>query len=380
MGPIRSSAPAPRDLITLTMDSNKDEALKCFKIGKEALGAGDKVRAKRFLSKAQRLDPSLPVDGLLASAYDADSTEATSESPAETFEPQQQQQPNGGPSLRTRASASSSSDSSKAAYTEDQVEIVRQIKKQKDYYQILDLERECTVEDVRKAYRKLSLKVHPDKNKAPGAEEAFKAVSKAFQCLSNEESRKRYDVVGSEEPIHRPAARREAAYGFNGFYDEVDADEIFRNFFFGGMAPATQFGAYRFRTGGMGGARVHEVHGSGGSGVRMLIQALPVILLLLLNFMPSSDPPYTLSRSYPYDLKLETPRGVPFFVKSRKFEEEYPRNSAARMSLEERVEREYVSIVSQNCRLELQRQQWGFMTKTPHCDMLRKYEAAAAAS
>ncbi|KAK9994674.1 hypothetical protein SO802_024377 [Lithocarpus litseifolius] len=93
--------------------------------------------------------------------------------------------PSDQPSVRHRGPSSSASAS--ASYTEEQIAIVRQIKKKKDYYEILGVEKSCTVEDVRKAYRKLSLKVHPDKNKAPDAEEAFKAVSKAFQCLSNEE-------------------------------------------------------------------------------------------------------------------------------------------------------------------------------------------------
>lgn len=261
----------------------------------------------------------------------------------------------------------------------EQLEVVRQVKKHsRDYYQILGLEKDCTVEDVRKAYRKLSLKVHPDKNKAPGAEDAFKAVSKAFQCLSDAESRKRYDLVGSDEPVthHRRAS---TARAYNGFYeDDFDPDEIFRNFF-GGMAPATtrqfgQFGTFHFRTGGM---HAHGQQNSGGSTVRMLIQLLPVLLLLLLNFLPSSEPVYSLSRSYPYEHKFQTPRGVAYYVKMPNFEEQYPHQSTERSTLERHVERDYYSIITQNCRVELQRRQWGLAYQTPHCDMLKKFEAAA---
>ena len=164
---------------------------------------------------------------------------------------------------------------------------------------------------------------------------------------------------------------------FNGFYDEdIDADEIFRNFFFGGGPPvATPFGTFRFRAGGMGGPSAQEMRGSGNPNLRMLIQLLPVIILLLLNFLPSSEPLYSFSRSYPYEHKLETSRGVAYFVKSVKFEEEYPYQSPKRIALEDRVERDYVGILSQNCRVELQRRQWGLSFQTPYCDKLQKFQA-----
>lgn len=84
-------------------------------------------------------------------------------------------------------------------YTEEKLQLIMKIKRSKDYYEILGLEKSCSVEEIRKAYRKLSLKVHPDKNKAPGSEEAFKKVSKAFKCLSNDDSRTKYDQAGLVE-------------------------------------------------------------------------------------------------------------------------------------------------------------------------------------
>ncbi|XP_074562734.1 chaperone protein dnaJ 49-like [Curcuma longa] len=371
------------------MDGNKDEALKCLRIGRDALEAGDRARALKFLSKARRLDPTLPIEGLLSDAeapVDGESEGPDDSDASSNAAPQRDRPPSGGASSRAGASAASSkakncSDGSGSAreYTEEQVTVIRQIKKQKDYYQILGLERDCTVEDIKKSYRKLSLKVHPDKNQAPGAEEAFKAVSKAFQCLSNEESRKRYDISGSDEPaLTRPAAHRRS-HGFNGFYDEdFDADEIFRNFFYGGGPPvATSFGTFQFRTGGMGRPSAHEMHGSFNPNLRMLIQILPILVLLLLNFLPSNEPVYTLNRNYPYQHKLETSRGVKYFVKSVNFEEEYPYQSQKRTALEEQVESDYVSILTQNCRVELQRRQWGLSYQSPHCDMLQKFQTTA---
>ncbi|XP_039125246.1 chaperone protein dnaJ 49-like [Dioscorea cayenensis subsp. rotundata] len=370
------------------MDGNKDDALKCLRIGKVALESGDKGRALKFLSKAHRLDPSLPIDELLSAALGGESQDESSSSngvnPSDA--PPAEEAGNTDSAFASTASSSttartriSSNGSAARGCTQEQIAIVREIKKQKDFYKILDLERNCTIEDVRKAYRKISLKVHPDKNSAPGSDEAFKAVSKAFQCLSNEESRKRYDLVGSEElnyGVGRPAARNNY-HGFNGFYEsDFDADEIFRNFFFGGgPMQTTPFGTFHFRTGGMGRHTANEMHGGGGgSNLRILIQILPVILLLLLNFLPSSEPVYSLSQSYQHDYKVETPRGVPYYVKRDKFEKDYPYQSSERLALEKRIEREYIGILSQNCRVELQRQRWGLSYETPYCDMLQKFD------
>ncbi|TKY73191.1 Chaperone protein dnaJ 49 [Spatholobus suberectus] len=358
------------------MDGNKDDALKCLRIGKEALENGDRSRALKFVTKARRLDPALPVDDLL-SAIETDAGDPPPAAPAaaEPTKPPDQ------PSIRRRAATaapagSSSASSSPATYTEEQISIIREIKRKKNFYDILGLEKSCTVEDVRKSYRKLSLKVHPDKNKAPGAEEAFKAVSKAFQCLSNEESRRKYDISGEDESVYEQRAARPATRGYNGYYEaDIDAEEIFRNFFFGGMAPAANFGGFSFGPGGFNAHRPAE-HGSGGFNVRALIQLLPVLLILLINFLPSSDPLYSLSKSYPYEHRFTTPKGVNYYVKSTKFAQEYPLQSEERVAVEERVEREYFSILRQNCRFELQRRQWGYIRETPHCDMLRKFEVA----
>lgn len=54
-------------------------------------------------------------------------------------------------------------------------------------------------DEIKKAYKKLALKFHPDKNRAPNATDAFKKISTAFACLSNQEKRKIYDEHGTEE-------------------------------------------------------------------------------------------------------------------------------------------------------------------------------------
>lgn len=68
----------------------------------------------------------------------------------------------------------------------------------KDYYKILGISKGASDDDIKKAYRKLALKYHPDKNKAPGAEEKFKEVAEAYEVLSDKKKRDIYDAYGEE--------------------------------------------------------------------------------------------------------------------------------------------------------------------------------------
>ena len=82
---------------------------------------------------------------------------------------------------------------------EDQEEECRKIIEKKDYYDILGIEKNADEAQIKKAYRKLAIKFHPDKNKAKNAEEAFKKVNQAFSVLSDKNKRKNYDMFGTEE-------------------------------------------------------------------------------------------------------------------------------------------------------------------------------------
>lgn len=68
----------------------------------------------------------------------------------------------------------------------------------RDLYKILNVKQNATPDELKKAYRKLALKYHPDKNKDPSAEEKFKDISFAYDVLSNPEKKKVYDMVGEE--------------------------------------------------------------------------------------------------------------------------------------------------------------------------------------
>jgi curved DNA-binding protein len=65
-----------------------------------------------------------------------------------------------------------------------------------DYYEALEVPRTASQEDIRRAYRKLARKYHPDVNKEPGAEDRFKQISEAYEVLRDEDKRARYDRLG----------------------------------------------------------------------------------------------------------------------------------------------------------------------------------------
>jgi curved DNA-binding protein len=67
-----------------------------------------------------------------------------------------------------------------------------------DYYDILGVPRNAGPEEIKKAFRRLAMKHHPDRNKDPGAEERFKEINEAYQVLSDTEKRHKYDQVGSD--------------------------------------------------------------------------------------------------------------------------------------------------------------------------------------
>jgi len=110
-----------------------------------------------------------------------------------------------------------------------------------DYYVVLGVKRDASQDDVKRAYRKLALKYHPDKNQGDKkAEEKFKVAAEAYEVISDPEKRKRYDQYGHE------GLRGGDARGFGNFEDIFDAfgdifgggggggGSIFEDFFGGG--------------------------------------------------------------------------------------------------------------------------------------------------
>jgi len=130
----------------------------------------------------------------------------------------------------------------------------------RDLYVELEVPKTASEADIKKAYRKLALKFHPDKNKEPGAEDRFKAVSAAYEILSDPQKRSQYDQYGFDTPQQGSGGAGGSGAHFN--FDFSDFGRVhhdpFKMFeqFFGGKDPFDDdfFGGSMFGRGRSGGS------------------------------------------------------------------------------------------------------------------------------
>ncbi len=114
-----------------------------------------------------------------------------------------------------------------------------------DYYKLLGVTKGATKDELKKAFRKLAMKYHPDKNEDDKvAEEKFKKINEAYAVLSNDEKRKQYDMFGAEG-FSRKYSQEDIFSGF-------DPGNLFREFGFGGDIFSNLFGGRRGSRGGGG--------------------------------------------------------------------------------------------------------------------------------
>ncbi|RIN55349.1 molecular chaperone DnaJ [Staphylococcus simulans] len=104
----------------------------------------------------------------------------------------------------------------------------------RDYYEVLGVSKDASKDEIKKAYRKLSKKYHPDINKEEGADEKFKEITEAYEVLSDENKRANYDQFGHNGPQGGFGGQGFGGQDFSGFGGGFE--DIFSTFFGGGGA------------------------------------------------------------------------------------------------------------------------------------------------
>jgi len=136
----------------------------------------------------------------------------------------------------------------------------------KDFYAILGVEKNASEDDIKKAYRKMALRFHPDKNKEADAEEKFKEIAEAYEVLSDADKRAAYDRYGEE------GLRRGGGGSAGPSFAHTDAFDLFRTFFARGdpfegdpFGPDPFSGLFQGQHGRAGHTSFHIHHGGAGS-------------------------------------------------------------------------------------------------------------------
>ncbi|CAJ1434438.1 unnamed protein product [Effrenium voratum] len=318
-------------------EANKEEIEKCKQIAQAALANGDAEKASRFLQKAKRMCPTdTSIDDLLAKAASGGGASppasGKSAGASAAASPSASATASEGPRHRGQAAGNVRTTKDGKQYTPEQMQLVQRILRTKDYYDILEVPKNAGEDVAKKAYRKLALKLHPDKNHAPGADEAFKKLSKAFQCLTDPQKKQVYDTYGDEERV--PMQQRHYQQDF------MTPEDLFAAFFGGG--PAFQQ------------TRTQHHHGDDGQMQRVQIfQALPVLLLVLLtlasNFAKDGGSKFSFQANNSYRNERSTATlNVAYFV-TDDFDEHYSDGTRALAEFDHQVEIYHVRSLNSDC-------------------------------
>ncbi|CAL1265660.1 unnamed protein product [Larinioides sclopetarius] len=94
---------------------------------------------------------------------------------------------------------------------------------EQNYYKILGIDKKASNKEIKKAFRKLAMEYHPDKNKDPDAEEKFRKIAEAYEVLSDEKKRREYDQMGSSPFQGGGNGHHGFHFNMNEFFSKFDA-------------------------------------------------------------------------------------------------------------------------------------------------------------
>lgn len=311
------------------------EAEKSISVAREAMKAGNYAKAKKFLLKSMRMQETPEAKVLLAQcecylSSSSQQTRSTTQSSSEST-PKEESVPK---------------EEGKVLYSDADEKLCEEIMRKTDYYAILGIAKTATEEEIKKSYRKLALKLHPDKNRAPGANEAFKKVSQSFSCLSNKEKRKIYDEHGTEQEYRQQYRRhfREE--------EEVDPEDLFDLFF--GMGMGRRRRRYYHQSNYRQEAQTRQQP-------EVLKQFLPLIAVFIVLFammfanLKSSGNDFkyaqlfSLNKKYTNQAKRFTERAEVGYYVDNDFKEKYGKDKSILHDIEHEVEIMHLNAMQNAC-------------------------------
>eukprot|EP01017_Pseudomicrothorax_dubius_P009629 TRINITY_DN1330_c0_g1_i4.p1 TRINITY_DN1330_c0_g1~~TRINITY_DN1330_c0_g1_i4.p1 ORF type:complete len:377 (+),score=56.84 TRINITY_DN1330_c0_g1_i4:114-1244(+) len=324
---------------------NKEEAQRSFEIGLEHYQKGRYQNALKFFQISQRLDATELTAGYIKKCEEFIHNGSK---PAPEARNGTQSVPSAQPV---------NENAGRPDYTEEQLKEVKRLNGLKDFYEILGVSKTANEDEIKKSYRKLALKLHPDKNPAPGAKEAFTKLGQAYDCLSNKEKRQYYDTHGTADPEEHVRQYRQHYHD-----DFFNPEDIFDMFFGFSQGPRrrghghgrghttfyyTNFGGQRQAGQGQGQGQQQQK-----GGLVYILQFLPLILLLLSSVFFSSgwqdESLYSFQPNYKFNQRRLTRRlEVPYWVQpdfARKYSA--PRDLA---KVESDVEENYMRALYREC-------------------------------
>lgn len=308
---------------------------------KHALRGNDFSKAERLLVKSMQKYPLEEARRLLTNLKER---EKSQQQKTRQEHQRRQQRQRRQPPQQNKSSTDTKID--EAMKNSKDPEVIR-ILGEKDYYQIFDVPKNFVEKALKKKYRKLASKVHPDKNKDVGAEEAFKKIAKAYECLSDPEKRKIYDRYGTETP--------EMHAQFNRSYGQMSPEDLFEAMFMGGRMGGRRGGTHFYQFGGNR-SQARPANAEPVTGwqafVQVISQFLPILLLLSMSFGGSggdnTNTIFAFERDHTYNTRRESPLGTEFYV-TKQFHRQYGQRENTLNEIHNRVESTYVEILFAEC-------------------------------